>query len=104
MLIQHTYPENDPTPHVVHLTESCWCIPAVQDEANGFTVIHRPSIPLVSTMQEEELSVPDALRSHPAYAGQLTMKRLVKVSNLRIVTVVLKGALATTPTSSGHAH
>lgn len=106
MMIQHIYAEDDPHAHVISLTEPCWCEPKVQTEDSGQTIIHVPSIPMFSVERDEVMPVPLRLRDHPAYVGQATVTRRVKVPNLKIVTRVLQGTIISAvqlPTKVGHA-
>lgn len=44
----HVYPQSDSKPHVMSLSETCWCIPQELVEAVGFkTCIHHPIKPVV---------------------------------------------------------
>ena len=107
MPIIHVYPSDDPRPHHVSLEAPCWCAVRVNEEDDGQTHIHTPSISLMAVEREEEIHVPLALRDHPAYIGRATIKRIVKIPNLKIVTVVLQGGrIAETqlPAQSGHVH
>ena len=107
MTVIHVYPSDDPRPHHVSLEAPCWCAVRVNDEDDGQTHIHAPSIPLLAVEREEELPVPLVLRNHPAYVGRSTIKRMVKVPNLRIITAVLQGSRITEtqlPSRIGHAN
>lgn len=48
----HVVPFNDLKPHVISVSQACWCTPKVQNEGEGHLVmIHNPQAPVVQGHQ-----------------------------------------------------